>query len=273
MMTKNQVLSALLLALTIGSAAAGESSGETNDASRALRLSLSEARARARDASPELSAARDAVAAARGEERQAGAFLNPSVAWSREQTSQSGDTNSQDIVLFEQPLEIAGQRGLRRDAASAGREAAEARLAVAELDLDLDVAQAFAETLAAERKATRAREAADAFARARKISEERRERGDVSGYEARRTALEAARYAALEAAAEAGITIVGLNQVIGDDFTTADPQTPALAASVMEPPLQRGERIGRLVLQACEGLTSATWSTSTASRASPLTWP
>lgn len=58
----------------------------------------------------------------------------------------------------------------------------------------------------------------------------------------------------LEAAADAGITIVGLNQVIGDDFTTADPQTPALAASVMEPPLQRGERIGRLTLQACEGL-------------------
>jgi ribose transport system substrate-binding protein len=58
----------------------------------------------------------------------------------------------------------------------------------------------------------------------------------------------------LEAAAEAGIKIVGLNQVIGDDFTTADPQTPALSASVMEPPFQRGERIGRLTLMACEGL-------------------
>jgi ribose transport system substrate-binding protein len=58
----------------------------------------------------------------------------------------------------------------------------------------------------------------------------------------------------LEAAAEAGIKIVGLNQVIGDDFTTADPQTPALSASVMEPPFQRGERIGQLTLAACEGL-------------------
>jgi len=58
----------------------------------------------------------------------------------------------------------------------------------------------------------------------------------------------------LEAAAEAGIKIVGMNQVIGDDFTTADPQTPALSASVMEPPLVRGERVGQLVLQACEGL-------------------
>jgi ribose transport system substrate-binding protein len=58
----------------------------------------------------------------------------------------------------------------------------------------------------------------------------------------------------LEAAAEAGIKIVGMNQVIGDDFTTADPQTPALSASVMEPPFQRGERLGRLTLMACEGL-------------------
>jgi ribose transport system substrate-binding protein len=58
----------------------------------------------------------------------------------------------------------------------------------------------------------------------------------------------------LEAAAEAGIKIVGLNQVIGDDFTTADPQTEALSASVMEPPLVRGERLGRLTLAACEGL-------------------
>ena len=58
----------------------------------------------------------------------------------------------------------------------------------------------------------------------------------------------------LEAAAAAGIKIVGLNQVIGDDFTTAEPQTPALSASVMEPPFQRGERIGRLALMACEGM-------------------
>jgi ribose transport system substrate-binding protein len=58
----------------------------------------------------------------------------------------------------------------------------------------------------------------------------------------------------LEAAAEAGMKIVGLNQVIGDDFTTADPQTPVLSASVMEPPFQRGERIGRLTLMACDGL-------------------
>lgn len=58
----------------------------------------------------------------------------------------------------------------------------------------------------------------------------------------------------LEAAAEAGITIVGLNQVIGDDFSTVEPQTDALSAVVFEPPYVRGERLGRLTLAACEGM-------------------
>ena len=58
----------------------------------------------------------------------------------------------------------------------------------------------------------------------------------------------------LEAAADAGIKIVGLNQVIGDDFTTVEPQTPALSATVFEPPLQRGQRLGQLTLAACEGI-------------------
>ena len=58
----------------------------------------------------------------------------------------------------------------------------------------------------------------------------------------------------LEAAAEAGMKIVGLNQVIGDDFTTVEPQTPVLSAVVFEPPFVRGERLGALALAACEGL-------------------
>lgn len=58
----------------------------------------------------------------------------------------------------------------------------------------------------------------------------------------------------LEAAAEAGMKIVALNQVVGDDFTTVEPQTPALSAAVYEPPYFRGERIGKLTVAACEGI-------------------
>ncbi len=166
------------------------------------RLTLTEARERARVVSPILEAARESVAVARGEERQAGAYPNPSLVYTHEETSRSGEINREDIALFQQPLEIAGQRGLRQEAARLRREAGEARLAAVELALDFEVARAYAEAVAAERRATHAREAAAAFAHAREISARRRERGDVSGYEHRRMALEAARYAALRAEAE-----------------------------------------------------------------------
>ena len=76
-------------------------------------LSLAEARALARHSSPEIAAARAAVQAAIGRERQAGAFPNPAILYSREQTSRAGATNAQDIALFEQRLEITGQPGAR----------------------------------------------------------------------------------------------------------------------------------------------------------------
>ncbi len=56
----------------------------------------------------------------------------------------------------------------------------------------------------------------------------------------------------LQAASEAGMKIVGLNQVIGDRLDTADPQDPSISASIMAPPLRSGERLGKLTLMACE---------------------
>ena len=47
--------------------------------------------------------------------------------------------------------------------------------------------------------------------------------------------------------------IVGLNQIIGPALDTADPQDPAILASVLAPPLRSGQRLGELTLKACEG--------------------
>src|SRR5215207_6186697 len=120
------------------------------DVSRA-QLTLAAAQDAARRASPALRAAREAVAAAAGRERQAGAFANPTLAYGREQTSRAGQTNAQDIAQVEQPLEIGGQRATRRSAAALRRRAAEARLAFASSQLDFEVARAFALAVAAER--------------------------------------------------------------------------------------------------------------------------
>ncbi len=163
-------------------------------------LTLAEAQARARRASPELAAARAAVAAATGMERQARTIANPSLSFQREATSGSGQENSQSITTIDQPLDLA-VRGARMAAATRRREAAEARLLDTEAQLDLDVARAYAHLMATERRAALAQEAATVFARARRVSDERLAAGDISGYANRRIRLEAARYAALGAEA------------------------------------------------------------------------
>jgi cobalt-zinc-cadmium efflux system outer membrane protein len=159
-------------------------------------LTLAEARDLARWRSPELEAARQAAASAAGRERQAGAWPNPTLAYGREQTSRAGESNAQDIVSFEQRLEIGGQRGARRRGAALSRAAAEARVDAMAAQVDFEVARAYAAAVAAERRAAFAEEAAAAFSRAVRTTETRLAGGDVSGFHHRRLKLESARYAA-----------------------------------------------------------------------------
>jgi outer membrane protein, heavy metal efflux system len=146
-------------------------------------------------------AAREAVGAARARERQAGAYPNPTLAYSREQASGRGQTSSQNIAVLEQPIELGGLRTARRDAARFHREAAEARVAVAEAQLDFEVTRAYALAVAAGRRAVLADEAARAFDHSVQVSERRLAAGDISRYTDRRLRLEAARCATIRAEA------------------------------------------------------------------------
>ena len=49
----------------------------------------------------------------------------------------------------------------------------------------------------------------------------------------------------------AGIEVVTLNQVVGEDLATVEPQVDGQAAAVFEPPYLRGVRLGELTLEAC----------------------
>lgn len=167
----------------------------------ANRLSLEEARGQARTASPDLQAAQAAVDAARGRELQAGAVENPNLTYSTERTSGAGQSNSQQIAGLEQRLEVGGQRGARRSAATSRRRAAEAKLAGARALIDFEVARAYAQVIATDRRARLARQASTAFTEAGRVSARRLVAGDISGYADRRLRLEAARYAALQAEA------------------------------------------------------------------------
>ena len=164
-------------------------------------LTLPRARALARAASADVMAARYAVDAAQARARQAGAFINPVLAYSREQTGRAGESTSQDIVGVDQTREGTGIRSARRDAARLRSSVAEARLRGAEALLDLDVARAYGQVIAADQRASLAQQAAEAFAAAARISERRLREGDISGFAARRIRLETARYAVLRAEA------------------------------------------------------------------------
>jgi cobalt-zinc-cadmium efflux system outer membrane protein len=164
-------------------------------------LTLAHARVAARAASPEVAAARYALEAARARAAQAGALVNPILAYGREQTSRAGASTSQDVIAVDQVVEGPGIRRARRDAARLRASAAEARLRSVEAQLDLDVTRAYAQTIAANRRASLADQAAQAFAAAAATNERRLREGDISGFAARRIRLEAARYAALRAEA------------------------------------------------------------------------
>lgn len=196
-------------------------------------LTIPAARSRALAASASLRAARHAVDAARGEERQAGAFANPVISFNREQASDATRRSSQDILAGEQWLDMPAARSARRSAARARREAAEARLAVAEWHAGAELVQAYAQAIAARRRARLADTLSATFARALAVSEQRLREGDIAGFAARRIRLEAARYAALRAAAlrDERAADVALGVLLGTPTavpTLVEPAAPAV---------------------------------------------
>jgi outer membrane protein, heavy metal efflux system len=199
-------------------------------------ITLAIARARAQQTSADVTAAREAVAVARGLERQAAAIANPVVSYSREQTRDGSQSTSQDIIAADQQLEWPGVRSARRDAARARRTAAESRLAYVETQVAFEAARAFALALAAERRARLADTVAAAFAAAATISERRLREGDISGFAARRIRLEAARYAALRADAtlQTRTARIALAATLGDSAGTSRSATLSDAPTTFE---------------------------------------
>jgi ribose transport system substrate-binding protein len=57
----------------------------------------------------------------------------------------------------------------------------------------------------------------------------------------------------LKEAIAAGIEIVVLNQIVGPNLNTSDPQVEGIAASVLASPYRSGQRHGELTVKACEG--------------------
>ena len=187
-------------------------------------ITIAGARARAQQVSAELDVAREAVAVARGLERQSGAYPNPLISYSRERVGGGAQSASQDIVAAGQALEWPSLRAARREAASARRQAAEARLAEVEGQVAFDAVRLYAASFAAERRARLADTVAAAFATAVAVSDRRLAEGDISGFAARRIRLEAARYAVqrTQASLDQRSAVIALASALGDATPPAE---------------------------------------------------
>jgi cobalt-zinc-cadmium efflux system outer membrane protein len=117
-------------------------------------FTLDEAIAKALEQSPRLKAFNSGVAAARGEQRQAGAWQNPEVNYSLENFGGGAAYNlispRQNSFGVSQLIEVGGKISARENIAGKGLEIASLDEQAATLDVIRDVTTAYAEAVAAE---------------------------------------------------------------------------------------------------------------------------
>jgi cobalt-zinc-cadmium efflux system outer membrane protein len=160
------------------------------------RVALDEALAAAEAGSLDLQLARGAVDAARARVLTAGTRPNPTVALDREQLGGNG-VSHETVLSVGQSLDLAGQRGARREAATREVSAAEVRVEAERARVGADVTRAYLRAATAEARLASLAEAGDLFRTAEQAGQVRFREGDISAYELQRLQLEAARYVTL----------------------------------------------------------------------------
>ncbi len=163
-----------------------ESATEDQESQR-LSLDLSAAVARALQENPDLTAKRQALGVAQGRVQQAELLFqdNPRLSVdadfrNRRFTQPAGRSGADVEVRLLQEIEIAGQRGYRREAAAKQLAQAEALVVDAERLLRLEVAQGFYDLLALQEKITMQRDVLATQEALLQAGLTRFDRGDIS---------------------------------------------------------------------------------------------
>ena len=128
------------------------------------KLTLDQAIALAIDNSPDMKGADAVYGMAKGERRQAGALLNPSIGFEAENiagTGAYGGTDNAELTLgLNQQIQVGGKRSARIRAADTGAVLARYGQSTAKLDLIRNVEMAFADAVAAQEQSVIAQEQA-----------------------------------------------------------------------------------------------------------------
>ena len=164
-------------------------------------LTLAQAQALAASRSFSVAAARREVDASDGAWRQAGAYRNPQLNATVEDTRSATRTTTATIDF---PLELGGKRAARVGAAGRARELARAELRQVEATLRADVVKAFFAVLLAQERVALADDSADLSTRAADAIGKRVVAGKISPVDETRARVDQAnaRLEAAEAAAE-----------------------------------------------------------------------
>lgn len=140
---------------------------------------------------------------ARGEKQSAGRWYNPEIEYSQEQIDLPSGNSEETLWWVKQRLNLAGVKGIERDAAAMTLEAAEAQSSLERRRWRTRIRTRFYDALAAQ---TRAEVLVDHRERLQKIAariEQRVAEGDASEYDRLRIAQELARAQSLAAQAQA----------------------------------------------------------------------
>jgi outer membrane protein, heavy metal efflux system len=193
------VVLVLLAAVLAGSDLAAQSRAAAPDTVR--RIPLGEAIQRLESHNLELRLAREEAVAAEARILAAGALPNPALSATREQLAGDPGVYHETILQVGQTLPLAGQRGLRREAARQTAEAARARLEGDRLRLGFEVHRAYLRAAAAEADLVALTETTEVFRRVEESGRSRLAEGDISRFDQSRLQIERARYETLLARA------------------------------------------------------------------------
>jgi cobalt-zinc-cadmium efflux system outer membrane protein len=203
--------------------------------SRTSPLTLEQAQELAAARSFELSAARHEVEASDGEVRQAGAFRNPELTSTIEDTRSATRTTTTTLGF---PVELGGKRAARIGAAERSRALSSARWAEARATLRAEVTSAYFLTVVAQERARLAADSAQLAERAGNAVGKRVTAGKTSPVDATRSRVDTAnaRLETAEATAELRSARQRLAALWGDAEPNFDEVAGDLEAEPRRPP-------------------------------------
>ncbi|MFL5264282.1 MAG: TolC family protein [Anaeromyxobacteraceae bacterium] len=117
---------------------------------------------------------------------RAGMWANPTISYTREQTSGGSPAASEDFAQIAQAFDVSGRRGLRSRAADHRVEAARLRGTSLRLQLETDVRTRFYDVVLAQQRAGASEEALRRIGPLVDLVARRAQAGDVSGYDRKR---------------------------------------------------------------------------------------